>query len=222
MLWFVSSYMDKNNIKIVPSSPYSLDIISCDFQFLINSHSASQNNPHILQNPKVHYHVHKREPLVTILGQMNPVNLPFYFPQILILSSHLCISLPSGLFPSVFWPKICMHFSSLPCKLHAPPISSYMTFDFRLLPDLKKDLCSRQFHSTETCTKIMEAKIMVLTKNGLDHQSWDKWILWKGRLALWPTQPPNQRVPEVLPAGVEQLGCEADHSLPSSTDVMNA
>jgi len=43
---------------------------------------------------------------------------------ILILSSHLCIGLPSSLCIQVFWPQLCMNFSSLWCMLHAMPISS--------------------------------------------------------------------------------------------------
>jgi hypothetical protein len=37
--------------------------------------------------------------------------------------------------------------------------------------------------------------------------------------ALGPTQPPIQWVPEALSRGVKQLGCEADHLLPSSAEV---
>jgi hypothetical protein len=43
------------------------------------------------------------------------------------------------------------------------------------------------------------------------------------RMALGPhTQPPIQWVPGVLSLGVKQLGCEADHSPPSSARVKNA
>jgi hypothetical protein len=42
------------------------------------------------------------------------------------------------------------------------------------------------------------------------------------RLALGHTQPPSQWVPWVISLGVKLLGCEADHSLPSSTKVKNA
>ena len=38
-----------------------------------NWFAASQEIPHISQNPKVHYRTHKRPPPVSILGQPNPV-----------------------------------------------------------------------------------------------------------------------------------------------------
>ena len=41
-----------------------------------NWFAASQEIPHISRNPKVHYHTHKRPPLVSILGQPNPVHIP--------------------------------------------------------------------------------------------------------------------------------------------------
>jgi hypothetical protein len=42
------------------------------------------------------------------------------------------------------------------------------------------------------------------------------------RLALGPTQPPIKWVLGILSLGVKWLLCEADHTLPSSTEVMNA
>jgi hypothetical protein len=40
-------------------------------------------------------------------------------------------------------------------------------------------------------------------------------------LALGPNQPPIQWVPGVISLGVKQLGCEADHSPPSSAEIKN-
>jgi hypothetical protein len=61
-----------------------------------NSHSASQEIPCPLWNPKVHYCVHKSPPLDLVLSQMNPVHtFQPHFPKIrLIFSSHLHIVLP--------------------------------------------------------------------------------------------------------------------------------
>jgi len=41
-----------------------------------NWFAASQEIPPISRNPKVHYRTHKRPPLVSILGQPNPVHIP--------------------------------------------------------------------------------------------------------------------------------------------------
>ena len=62
----------------------------------VNWFAASQEIPRISRNPKVHYRTHKRPPPVSVLGQPNPT----YWRSILILSTHLRLSLlPSG-FPS--------------------------------------------------------------------------------------------------------------------------
>ena len=72
-----------------------------------NWFAASQEIPRISWNPKVHYRTHKRPPPVPILGQPNPVHMPTshlleIHPNI---STHLCLGLPSGLFPSGFTTK---------------------------------------------------------------------------------------------------------------------
>jgi hypothetical protein len=68
-----------------------------------NRSSANQEIPRVLWNPKVHYRIHNSPPPVPILSHINPVHAlhPTSWRSILILSSHLRLSLPSGLLPLV-------------------------------------------------------------------------------------------------------------------------
>jgi hypothetical protein len=91
-----------------------------------NSLSASQEIPRLLRNPNVHCRVHNSTPLVPILTQMNPVRtFTLYFPKIHsdIIPIYARV-FQVVTFLQVFRPKSCLYVSSLPCMLHAPPISS--------------------------------------------------------------------------------------------------
>ena len=90
-----------------------------------NRSSASQEIARILWNPKkFHYRVYKSPPPVLILSQFIPVHAPHStsWISILILSSHLYLGLPSGLFPSGFPTKTLYAplFSPIPttCPAH--------------------------------------------------------------------------------------------------------
>jgi hypothetical protein len=90
--------------------------------------SASQEIPHILWNMKVHYHVYKCSPPVPFMSQINPVHIPPHptsWISISILSSHLCLGLPSCSFPQVTPPIPCMLLSSPAYMLYALPISFF-------------------------------------------------------------------------------------------------
>jgi len=70
--------------------------------------------------------VHKNPPLDPLLSQLNPVRTHTpCFRSVLILFSHPCLGLPSGLFPSGSPTKI-MNTLLSPHALHAPSISSSM------------------------------------------------------------------------------------------------
>jgi hypothetical protein len=88
--------------------------------------SASQQNPCLLWNLKVHYHVHKSPPLIPALCQKKPIQIltPYCFKIHFNIILPASPGLPSGISPSHFLTKISMNFSSLLSVLYSPPISS--------------------------------------------------------------------------------------------------
>jgi len=69
--------------------------------------SGSQEITRILWNPEVHYRIHKSPPSVPIPNHFSLVH-PTSWRSILILSSNLCLRIPSGLFPLGF-PTITLY-----------------------------------------------------------------------------------------------------------------
>jgi hypothetical protein len=91
---------------------------------------ATQELSSILRNPKISYRFHKSSPLVPILSQTDPVHtIPSYLSEInLLLSTHLSLGLPSGLFPYGFLTNILHAFLFSPFVQHTLPISSYFPY----------------------------------------------------------------------------------------------
>ena len=92
-----------------------------------NWFAASQEIPRISRNPKVHYRTHKPPP--PVLSWASPIQSIYPHPtswrSILILSTHLRLGLPSGLFTSGFPSKTLYTPSPHPYAPHAQPISFF-------------------------------------------------------------------------------------------------
>jgi hypothetical protein len=83
--------------------------------------AATQELRSILWNPKVHYRVHMSPPLVPILNHINSIHtIPSYLRSILILSTHLRLGLPSGLFWLSHQYPICIPLLPYLCYMPCP------------------------------------------------------------------------------------------------------
>jgi hypothetical protein len=92
--------------------------------------AVTQELRNILQNPKVHYRVHKIHPLAPTLSQINPIH-----PKI-----HFNIVHPPTPWSSQWSlpPISYMHSSPPPLMLHALPISSSSTRSFEIILEVYK------------------------------------------------------------------------------------
>ena len=111
--------------------------------------SASQEIPRILWSPKVHYHIEKCPPTVPILSQLDSAHTPYStsWRSILILSSHLRLGLPSGLFPSGYLTKTLYVTFFSPIRATCPVYPILLDFIARTIlgeeyRSLNSSLCS--------------------------------------------------------------------------------
>jgi len=128
-----------------------------------NRFSDNQEIPRTLWNPKVHYHIHKRPPLVPILRQVDPVHTPIFH----FLKIHFNIILPSTS-GSYKW-SLSLRFphqnpvytSPLPHTYYIPRPSHSSYFSMRLYPTLTyKTTCHVRFSSDQCVTfKILSVEI---------------------------------------------------------------
>jgi hypothetical protein len=82
-----------------------------------------------LRNPKIHNCVHKSPLLVPILSQIDPVHTIPSLKSILLLSTHLRLGLPSGIFPSGFPTNILYAFLVSPFRALFPAHDVYISYE---------------------------------------------------------------------------------------------
>ena len=107
-----------------------------------NWFAASQEIPRISRNPKVHYRTHKRPPLVSILGQPNPVHIP---------TSHLLETHPNIIHPSTprspQWSPSLRFPQQDPVHPLSSPIRTTCPAHFILLDFITRTILGEQYKS---------------------------------------------------------------------------
>ena len=119
------SYKCCSYIQLLYTLPYTHSLHGAESFLRSHLFSASQEIPHILWNPKVHYRIHKCPPPIPILSQLDPVHTPTsHFLNIHFNINHIYIWVFQEVtFPQVSQLKPCIRLFSPPYALHAPHIS---------------------------------------------------------------------------------------------------
>ena len=131
--WWCSSGPQSSVCRLTVSTcskpPYLLTPWSRVLLKKLTGSAASQEIPRTLWNSKVHHRIHKCPPSVPILTQLHPVSTPPTSRRfILILSSHLRLGLPNGLFSSGFPTRtLC---TPLPSPIRATCPAHLILLDF--------------------------------------------------------------------------------------------
>jgi len=125
--------------SLTPSLPHSMQQSP---SWPANCFAASQEIPHISGNPKVHYCTHKRPPIVSILGQPNPVRIP---------TSHLLEIHPNIIHPSTRRSPLWSLSFRFPYQtLYTPlfsPIHATCTANLILLDFITRTILGEQYRS---------------------------------------------------------------------------
>jgi hypothetical protein len=133
--------MDYKTREIHSSEP-STNFVELSPSWEAASHSATEELPNILWNPKVHYRVDKSPPLWS-LSWARPIQSippqPISLRSIFISYIHLRLGLPSGLFPSCFPTNILYavlsHSCYMPCSCH--PWHDHSNYTWRSVQVMK-------------------------------------------------------------------------------------
>ena len=98
-----------------------------------SSSTFSPEIPRMLWNLTVHHRIHNSHPPVRIASQINSIHAfhPTSWLSILILPSHLSLSLPSSLFPLRFRIILCMLLSSSHTNHKHLSGARYLTGNFK-------------------------------------------------------------------------------------------